>query len=202
MTKIYFQISTLLSLLFFMTITFLSISCSKNPAIISNEFSLAINKPLIIEGAATFNIRLSDIITLRNSFSRKVELINKNDGSIFDTYNITVQSSDTTRSIRDAIKNNTLTGYLQIESEGAVLLKMEKKNGVSIQNVSAVTDSITIKSNLIPTCKMGLISGCVSQQIKSMGFFQYAACLYEAPACYGGLWALCTLNYCLVGQQR
>jgi hypothetical protein len=202
MTKIHFQTSILFSSLFFISITFLSVSCSKNQVISSNELSLGINKPLIIEGADAFNIRLSDIVTLRNTFSRKVEIINKSDGSVFDTYNITVQSSDTTNSIRDAIRNNTLTGYLQIESEGSVLLKMEKKKGISILNESADTGSITIKSNLIPTCKMGLISGCVSQQIKSMGFFQYTACLYEAPACYGGLWALCTLNYCVVGQQR
>ena len=202
MTKIHLQTSIFLASLLFITITFFTVSCSKNPAIIPDELSLAINKPLVIIGADAFNIRVSDIATLRNSFSRKIEILNKSDNKVLDTYNITVQSSNTKISIWDAIKSKTLSGYLQIESEGSVLLKMEKKNGVSVLNVNTLNDSMRIKSNLIPTCKIGLISGCVSQQIKSMGFFQYAACLYEAPGCYGGLWAFCTLNYCVVGEQR
>jgi hypothetical protein len=202
MKKIHFQTSIFLASLLFITITFFTVSCSKNPAIIPDELSLAINKPLVILGADAFNIRVSDISTLKHSFSRKVEILNKSDSTVLDTYNITVQSSDINTSVRDAIKNKALTGYLQIESEGAVLLKMEKKMGVTVMNETPVIDSFKIKSNFIPTCKMGLISGCVSKQIKNMGFFEYAACLYEAPGCYGALWGLCTLNYCVVGEQN
>ena len=37
---------------------------------------------------------------------------------------------------------------------------------------------------------------------KNMGFFEYSLCLYQAPECYGGIWALCALNYCMTGEQK
>jgi hypothetical protein len=38
--------------------------------------------------------------------------------------------------------------------------------------------------------------------IKNMGFFEYSLCLYQAPECYGGIWAICALNYCMTGEQK
>ena len=185
-------------------IIFLLCSCGKNEIRNMGLYSKTINKPLIIERSGNFNIQLSDITTQKSFYVRKVAIINKNDSSEIDSYIITVKSIDTSINIYNSLKNKKFTGFMQIESDGAVLLRLEMKNGESIHNASPESNNyeFRVKSTFIPTCKFNLIHGCVSRIIKNMGFFEYSLCLYQAPECYGGIWAICALNYCMTGEQK
>ena len=180
------------------------ISCGKNEVRNIDIYSKAINKPLIIEGKGNFNIQLSDITTQKSFYVRKMAIINKNDSSEIDSYIITVKSIDTSINIYNSLKNKNFTGFMEIESDGAVLLRLEMQNGESMHSASQESENyeFRVKTTFIPTCKFNLIHGCVSQMIKNMGFFEYSLCLYQAPECYGGIWALCALNYCMTGEQK
>ena len=185
-------------------IIFLLISCGKNEIRNMGLYSKTINNPLIIECSGNFNIQLSDITTQKSFYVRKVAIINKNDSSEVDSYIITVKSIDTSINIYNSLKNKNFTGFMQIESDGAVLLRLEMQNGESMHSAGQESENyeFRVKSTFIPTCKFNLVHGCVSRMIKNMGFFEYSLCLYQAPECYGGIWALCALNYCMTGEQK
>jgi hypothetical protein len=199
-----FNTDSILKILLTPFFIFFLISCGKNEVRNIDIYPKSINKSLIIEGSGNFNIQLSDITTHKSFYVRKVAIINKYDSSEIDSYFITVKSIDTNINIYNSLKNKNFTGFMEIESDGQVLLRLEMKNGKSMHSNSpeSVNYEFRVKSTFIPTCKFNLIHGCVSRMIKNMGFFEYSLCLYQAPECYGGIWVLCALNYCMTGEQK
>lgn len=160
--------------------------------------------PLTIHSSDIVDIRASDIITSADSLKRKIEVIDRRNNSVHDTFIITLKSNNYSSNMYSQLRDKTFSGSLSIESDNEVLFSLESKNGSLVEPLpsSGTVGEIRRSEDLIPTCKVSLIHGCVSQKIKEMSIFAYGLCLYAAPECYGGLWAECAFNFCVTGEQR
>ena len=176
----------------------LFLSCHKEPIynpIISND-------PIIIHASSIIDVRASDVVTSKSLIIRKIEFINRQSSLLLDSFIITMQQLDTSRFIFTSLKEKTFKGTFKIESGNQTLYNINIDKGIIQNNEVQYSNGDKIKANLIPTCKVDLIHGCVSNAIKNMGIFEYGACLYSAPECYALLWAGCTFNYCVTGEQK
>lgn len=182
----------------------ITVGCNKS----FTESNTIINAPTTIHTSTDkIDIRASDVITTGQFFKRKIELVDRSNNTVRDTYIITVQSSDGNSDIHTAIKKGTFTGYMTIESDNIIYLKKESIDGHVVESSSVNSTmprySVNFESMDLPnTCKLSLISNCVSKKINDMSFVAYLACLYGAPECYGGLWADCTFIFCVTGEQN
>ena len=199
----YFQFAkTNLAISFTSLVLFLTCfyGCNKDPIVVST----ITNPPLTIHISNVLDIRASDVSNKRYSFKRKIEYIDRITKLVLDSFIISMENTDTTVSIQSAINHKNFNGSFIIESGSEQFLNMNFKKGVAIKPIG-INESINLhnyKSNLVNTCKVSLIHGCVSNAIDNMGVFEYAACLYSAPSCYALLWAGCSFNYCITGEQR
>lgn len=176
--------------------------CSKE----SIEVATISNPPLTIHISKVLDIRASDVLNTSSSIKRKIEYIDRITKLVLDSFIISIVSTDTNSILYSAIKNKTFNGSVTIESGPELLLNIDIYKGVVSKN-NSINENKNInlhnyKSNLVNTCKVGLIHGCVSNAIDNMGVFEYAACLYSAPSCYALLWAGCGFNYCVTGEQK
>lgn len=157
---------------------------------------------MVIHSSDRVDIRASDVISESNYFKRKIEIIDRKYNSIYSEFIITLKSNDTKANIYTELKQRSFSGTMTIESENVVLTKFEIVNGSIIESPDNTSSQpIQVSVNLIPTCKVSLIHGCVDQKIRAMNFIEYGLCLYAAPECYGGLWAACSWQFCVTGEQ-
>ncbi len=160
------------------------------------------NPPITIHASNTIDIRASDVYTNHNSIKRKIEFINRQSKESLDTFIISLVQTDTSKSLISSIKQKNFTGEFIIQSENLILYNAKFEKGSILSNKSINGLDKTIKPSIVNTCKFNLVHGCVSNEIKNMGIFEYAACLYAAPECYALLWAGCAFNYCVNGEQK
>ncbi len=162
-----------------------------------------INNPTItIHASDAIDIRASDVYTNHHSIKRKIEFIDRKSKEILDTFIISMFQTDTSKSLISSIKKKNFTGEFTIQSDNLVLYGTKFEEGKILSNKSTIGLDKTIKPSIVNTCKFNLVHGCVSNEIKNMGIFEYAACLYAAPECYALLWAGCAFNYCVTGEQK
>jgi len=174
-------------------------SCNKNE-IIQQEAIPQKNTTYTIQSSEIFDIRASDVYTEADSLKRKIEIIDKRSNTISETFYISIISEEFSSNLYTQLRDKSLTGLFKIESNNKVLYKLITKNGEIVPQPKNDI-SKNIKSNMIPTCTLSLVHGCVAQKIEQMNIFEYGICLAGAPACYAGLWAECAGLYCIVGQQ-
>ncbi len=174
------------------------ISCHKEPVMRAVQF----NQPFIIHATEVLDIRASDVLTTNTTIKRKIEFINRISNHIEDSFIISAESFDTSKFFLSSIRQKSFKAALKIESNNQVLYNMNFENGKVVNSGQKNTGEYKIKSNLVPTCKVNLIHGCVSNAISNMGVVEYMACLYNAPSCYSLVWAGCAFNYCVTGEQR
>jgi hypothetical protein len=197
MISFLFQKSKLVTVLFFIILSLLT-SCKKIPI---TTVSL-VNEPFIIHASDLLDIRASDVITNNTTIKRKIEFINRISKLVEDSFILKIENYDTTKNFIASIREKYFNGSFKIESNNQILYNVVFENGKAIINSKNKLNEVRIKSNLVSTCKVNLIHGCVSNAINNMGVFEYMACLYSAPSCYGLLWAGCSFNYCITGEQR
>lgn len=174
------------------------ISCNKEQ--VNSEPIPDKNTTYTTQSSEFFDIRANDVYTKEDSLQRKIEIIDKRINSVRDAFYITLISENTSANLYTHLKNKTFSGIFKIESNNKILYKLVLLNGKIVPQQVAV-NSKNIKSNMIPTCTLSLVHGCVAQKIEQMNIFAYGLCLASAPACYAGLWAECTGLYCIVGNQ-
>jgi hypothetical protein len=173
-------------------------SCNK---VLEKEESIPkFNAPLLIHSSAIVDIKATDVFNASDSFKRKIEIIDRRNHVVHDVFYITMKSNDFSSNIYTQIKNQIFTGTLSIVSDNQILFLEESKNGVIVN--PSLSETNRIKSNLVPTCKVGIIHNCVAQKIRNMNIFEYGSCLATAPACYAELWGSCAFVDCIVGEQN
>jgi len=166
----------------------------------SNKFNY--NLPVIIHASEKIDIRASDIQTSNQLIKRKIEFIDRSSNKIIDSFIISMYQTDTSKSLLTSLKSKEFSGELMIESDNLIPFKIKVEKGIVLPNKINLGGEKNVKPSLVNTCKFNLIHGCVSNEIKNMGIFEYAVCLYGAPECYALLWAGCALNYCMTGEQK
>lgn len=194
----YFQVTKLCYFVFFVMLTIANTGCVKSTQ--GSEYPS--NQTYLIQSSELVNIQASDIISEKYYFKRKIEVIDKRDNTVHDSFVITVSSSNKTNDIYSDLKNNNFSGSLQIETDSMVVETLNFNKG-TIQLLGINTNNQgKYVTNIAPTCKISLIQNCVSQKIKIMSKFGYLLCLATAPECYAGLWAECSWDFCVVGEQN
>jgi hypothetical protein len=160
------------------------------------------NPPVTIHVSDIIDIRASDVYTSHHSIKRKIEFINRKSKEILDTFIISMIQTDTSKTIISSIKEKDFTGEFIIQSENLNLYIAKFEEGIAISNNLSKVSIKNIQPSRVNTCKFNLVHGCVSNEIRNMGIFEYGACLYAAPECYALLWAGCAFNYCITGEQK
>ncbi len=193
---------------YFTLIILIATGCLKDESkiLFSNEKEISNklnhNLPIIIHASEKIDIRASDIKTSNQLMQRKIEFIDRFSNKIIDSFIISMYQTDTSKSLLTSLKSKEFSGELMIESDNLIPFKIKIEKGFVLPNKINLGGEKNIKPSLVNTCKFNLIHGCVSNEIKNMGIFEYAVCLYGAPECYALLWAGCALNYCMTGEQK
>lgn len=192
---------------YFLTVLVL-IGCNKNNEKIdllkdlNKEKNLVHNLPITIHASESIDIRASDVLTSSHSIKRKIEFIDRYTDIIKDTFIISMDQIDTSMNFIASIKEKKFIGELTIESDNIILYNIKIDKWGILPKKILNSSQMAIKPSRVNTCKFNLVHGCVSNEIKKMGIFEYAACLYTAPECYALLWAGCAFNYCVTGEQK
>lgn len=121
---------------------------------------------------------------------------------MYKTFVITISSYDENDNIIKSLKEKTFTGYFSIESENTVLLKRKIINGKDEISISK-SKNLDVENLFIDesgSCSLRTVHDCVSFKIVDMNFVEYSLCCLGAPACYGGLWAACTWDVCIMNK--
>lgn len=169
---------------------------------VKNKLLFRQNLPAIIHASESIDIRASDVFTSNYSIQRKIEFIDRFSNLVKETFIISLNQIDTSVYLLPSIEDRKISGDLTIESDNITLFSMKMHKGVILPNKSLKNLEKNIISSRVNTCKFNLVHGCVSNEIKNMGIFEYSACLYAAPECYALLWAGCAFNYCVTGEQK
>ena len=161
-----------------------------------------VNQPLLTHVSNTTDIRASDVESTPLIVKRKIEIINRANNSVVNTFILTLTNTDTKSNIFETVKNKTFTGTFTIESQGELLLKAQATNGVSADDLIYSNENTDFASNpkyqtmeAVP-CTLYNVTKCVNTRILAMNWIDYGACMLTAPACYAQLWGSCTWDIC------
>lgn len=197
-TNSFQPISRLCTFVFFATIAIVNTSCMKS----SQGSDFPSNETYVVQSSDLVSIQASDVISEKYYFKRKIEIIDKRNNSVHDSFIITVSSSNKSNDIYADLKNNQFSGTLQIETDSVVVENLHFEKGVvQTLGINTMKEGKYV-ANIASTCKISLIQNCVSQKIKIMSKFGYVLCLAAAPECYAGLWAECSWDFCVTGEQN
>jgi hypothetical protein len=197
-TSTYFPISKLGYFVLFVIMSIATMSCMKSTQ--GSEYPS--NETYVVQSSDIVNIQASDIISERFYFKRKIDIVDKRNNSVHDSFVITVRSNNQSNDIYTDLKNNQFSGSLQIETDSVLIETLNFEKGV-LQTLGINTSNEgKYVTNIAPTCKISLVQNCVSQKIKIMSKFGYILCLAAAPECYAGLWAECSWDLCVTGEQN
>ncbi len=161
-------------------------------------------------------IKASSLHKSKDSIVRQIELLDSRDSSLLYAYNIKAEnSSQKDINISRAITEKKFRGKVSISMAGVELLSHDYKLGTTLkankqkaaQEISAKQISQSrigrFKMNPQPDfpCTIDTVHDCVSFKIDDMNWVDYAICVASAPACYGQLWASCTYDVCVNGEE-
>lgn len=133
---------------------------------------------------------------MNNSIERKIEIVNRGTNAVLDVFNI-VYKTDPNALVSDQIKSKILTGTLEIRHQGDIIESWIIQKNIS--NRATIQNSATVQTNTYTapsSCTISLVHDCVAYKINDMNPVEYILCLGSAPACYGGLWSICTYDVC------
>ncbi len=169
----------------------------------SDLYPIPKNQPLILNSSKNVDIRASDVSSSLNSIIRKIEIIDKRNNSVFDTFIISLSCDDPKDNIYEKLKLRTLSGTLKIENNNIILGKSHAINGL-VSEDQKLSNYFYSSENGNPMYKIAQLSctasnvlNCVENRINSMNLMDYGICLATAPACYAALWAGCTYEICI-----
>jgi hypothetical protein len=111
-----------------------------------------------------------------------------------------LKSNDFATNIFSQLLNKTFAGTLSIVNNNEVVYY--KDNYRNSNRFSTKQESIIMKSNIVPSCKLSVVHNCVANKINQMSIFEYGMCLVAAPECYAGLWASCGWTNCVTGELK
>ncbi len=195
MTKKIIIVATL-----FVSILAFAISCSKSSSTDLNQIPPP-NQPYTIHSSAQTDIRASDVESTPLIIKRQIEIINRLDNSVTNTFILTITNDDPKTNIFETIKLKKATATFTIESNDQTLFKAQAINGVSqvglvYRNANTTFDISSPKPTIM--CTLYQVTSCVNSRIVAMNWIDYLACCATAPACYAQLWASCTWDLCAV----
>jgi hypothetical protein len=188
-----------LSITLFISITILTLGCKKN----SSEELIQKNEPLILKSSNLISIISSDVISEKNYFIRKIDLLDNVNNEIKKTFEITVRCENNNENVYTSLKKRTFTGIISISSGKNNVIIKKIKNGQVISNKSDyLNNENTFMLNSDEEiaadidCTIKTVHDCVASKIEAMNWVEYALCLSSAPGCYAGIWASCTWDIC------
>jgi hypothetical protein len=182
----------LILILFGLTIT----SCNQDNSINSTNSGLnqQLKAPHRIHNSETVDILASDIKNETSLIQRKIELIDRTNNKIFDSFIITMSCDNVKANIYEQLKSKTFTGKFTISNNGIIKEECHVKKGITDINFTDFK-SFNITSK-VSSCTIGKVHDCVSYKIKEMNVIEYGLCLITGPECYVSIWAICGWDVC------
>lgn len=179
-------------------IFFILFGCNKS--FINEEPIPNKNTALTLHISDIMDVRATDVYTKPYALKRRIEIIDRRNNLIHDTFFILLISKENNCNIYTQLKNKVFSGTLSIISDDEILYIKQYNKGATV--IAELDQMNRRKVDIVPTCKITVIHNCVAQKINNMSIFEYGMCLATAPACYAQLWGACGFLDCITGEQN